>query len=64
MNPEEAVQLFEDEKRRLLVPTHWGTFELNREPFKEPPQRLQREALRRGLEEHIALLSPGQTIHW
>lgn len=64
VNPEEAVQLLEDVKGRLMVPMHWGTFELNREPFQEPPQRLQREALRRGLEEHIALLSPGQTIHW
>jgi N-acyl-phosphatidylethanolamine-hydrolysing phospholipase D len=64
VNPEEAIQLFEDVQGGLMVPMHWGTFELNREPFQEPPQRLQREALRRGLEERIALLSPGQTIHW
>ena len=64
VNPEEAVQLFEDVKGRLMVPMHWGTFELNREPFREPPQRLEREARRRGLETDIALLSPGQTIHW
>ncbi|MGH6689080.1 MAG: MBL fold metallo-hydrolase [Gammaproteobacteria bacterium] len=64
VNPEEAVQLFEDVRGRLMIPMHWGTFELNREPFLEPPQRLQREALRLGLEEQIALLSPGQTIHW
>ena len=43
---------------------HWGTFELNREPFREPPDRLMVEALRHGLEEHVALLSPGQTIRW
>jgi L-ascorbate metabolism protein UlaG (beta-lactamase superfamily) len=64
VNPEEAVQLLEDVKGRLMVPMHWGTFDLNREPFREPPQRLQREALRLGLEEHIAILSPGQSIHW
>ena len=64
VNPEEAVQLFEDVKGRRLVPMHWGTFELNREPFQEPPQRLEREALRRGIEGQIDLLSPGQTIHW
>jgi N-acyl-phosphatidylethanolamine-hydrolysing phospholipase D len=64
LNPEEAVQLFEDLGARLLVPMHWGTFQLNREPFREPPDRLLKEALRRGDEERVALLSPGQTIAW
>jgi N-acyl-phosphatidylethanolamine-hydrolysing phospholipase D len=64
LNPEEAVQLLEDVRGRLMVPMHWGTFELNREPFREPPERLMREAVRRGLEERIAVLSPGQTINW
>jgi N-acyl-phosphatidylethanolamine-hydrolysing phospholipase D len=64
VNPEEAVQLFEDVRGRLLVPMHWGTFAMNREPFREPPDRLMKEATRRGLEEQIAVLSPGQTIAW
>lgn len=64
VNPEEAVQLYEDVRGRLLVPMHWGTFELNREPFLEPPGRLLREAQHRGLEEAVAVLSPGQTIPW
>ncbi len=64
VSPEEAAQLFEDVQGRLMVPMHWGTFALNREPFREPPERLLAEALRRGLEERIALLSQGQSIHW
>ena len=64
LSPEETVQAFEDLNARMLVPMHWGTFELNREPFREPPDRLMAEALRHGLEEHVAQLSPGQTIHW
>ncbi len=64
LNPEEAVQLFEDLDARRLVPMHWGTFELNREPFREPPDRLRKEARRRGVEDEIAVLSPGQTIDW
>jgi N-acyl-phosphatidylethanolamine-hydrolysing phospholipase D len=64
LNPEEAVQLFEDVRGRLLVPMHWGTFAMNREPFREPPDRLLREALQRGVEERVAILSPGQTIPW
>ena len=64
LSPEEGVRLFEDVRGGLLVPMHWGTFALNREPYREPPTRLLAEALRRGLEEHVALLSPGQSIHW
>jgi N-acyl-phosphatidylethanolamine-hydrolysing phospholipase D len=64
LNPEEAVRLFEDLRARLLVPMHWGTFDLNREPFREPPTRLRAEARRRGIEEQVAVLSPGQTIPW
>jgi N-acyl-phosphatidylethanolamine-hydrolysing phospholipase D len=64
VNPEEAVRLFEDVGGRLLVPIHFGTFDMNREPFAEPPGRLLKAALAVGLEERMALLSPGQSIHW
>jgi len=47
-----------------MVPMHWGTFDMNREPFREPPNRLLREARRRGVEERIGLPSPGQSIAW
>jgi len=64
LSPEESVQLFEDLHARLLVPMHWGTFALNVEPYREPPDRLLAEALRRGVEEHVAILSPGQSVSW
>lgn len=64
VNPEEALALFEDLQGRLMVPMHWGTFEMNREPFREPPERLLKEAQRRGIEDRIAVLSPGQTVSW
>jgi N-acyl-phosphatidylethanolamine-hydrolysing phospholipase D len=64
VNPEEAVQLFEEQNARLMVPIHFGTFDLNREPFAEPPTRLLKAAVSRGLEEYVAILSAGQSIHW
>jgi N-acyl-phosphatidylethanolamine-hydrolysing phospholipase D len=64
VNPEEAVQLMEDVRGRRMIPIHYGTFELNREPFAEPPDRLLREAARRGITENVTLPRPGQTLHW
>ncbi|HEY3065439.1 MAG TPA: MBL fold metallo-hydrolase [Methylomirabilota bacterium] len=64
LNPEEAVKVFEELGAKLMVPMHWGTFELNREPFNEPPDRLFAEAVRRGVEDRVAPLSPGETIDW
>lgn len=64
VNPEEAIQLVEDIRGGLLVPMHWGTFDMNTEPFAGPPGRLLREARRRGLEAAVRVLVPGQTAHW
>lgn len=42
MNPEEAVQAYQDlGGRGLLVPMHWGTFRLTDEDPLEPPQRVR-----------------------
>src|SRR5262249_10924380 len=64
VNPEEAVQLFEDVRGGRLVPMHWGSFDMNREPFDEAPERLLREGTLRGIEKEVTVLSPGQTIAW
>ena len=64
LGPENALKAFAMLGGGTLLPVHWGTFALNREPFREPPRRLLGEALRRGVEERIALLSQGQSIRW
>lgn len=64
-NPEEAVQVLEDVRGRVLVPIHWGTFDLAEEPIEEPPVRLAAEARRRGLgEDRLWLLRHGETRRW
>ena len=64
VNPEEAVKLFEDLDAHRLAPMHWGTFDMNREPFREPPARLLAAALRDGIEERVTILAPGESFHW
>ncbi|GAB4140627.1 MAG: hypothetical protein Tsb009_10100 [Planctomycetaceae bacterium] len=41
MNPEQAGQAFLDIGARLLVPMHWGTFQMTDEPLTEPATRLK-----------------------
>jgi L-ascorbate metabolism protein UlaG (beta-lactamase superfamily) len=39
-NPEQVWSMFESTGARYLVPIHWGTFRLGKEPLDEPMQRL------------------------
>jgi L-ascorbate metabolism protein UlaG (beta-lactamase superfamily) len=39
VDPEEAVQAVQDLGARVMVPMHWGTFWLSREPALEPIKR-------------------------
>jgi L-ascorbate metabolism protein UlaG (beta-lactamase superfamily) len=39
-NPEQVWAMFQSTGARYLVPIHWGTFKLSKEPMEEPLQRL------------------------
>lgn len=41
MNPEEAVRAFHDLHGKVLVPMHYGTFDLADEPLGEPSRRMK-----------------------
>lgn len=60
-SPEEAVRLFQDIEAQNMVPMHFGTFRLGREPMDEPVQRLHAEASRLHLEDRIRVLAEGVT---
>jgi len=61
LSPEDALDAFEALGAKVMVPIHWGTFNLSWEPFDEPPRRLMEQAKKRGLERKIRLLRPGET---
>ena len=63
MNPEEAVQAFEDLGATRFLAMHWGTFKLTDEPLDEPPVRLDAEWTRRGWpRERVHVLPVGGTL--
>ncbi|MEQ9229461.1 MAG: MBL fold metallo-hydrolase [Cyclobacteriaceae bacterium] len=60
MFPEETAQAHLDVKGKLLMPIHWGKFDLSLHPWKESVDRLTKKAE----EENIQLFTPevGQTV--
>jgi L-ascorbate metabolism protein UlaG (beta-lactamase superfamily) len=62
-SPEEAVQGFTELGAEQMVPMHYGTFRLGREPMEEPLLRLAAEAKRLGINERIKILQEGETMH-
>jgi L-ascorbate metabolism protein UlaG (beta-lactamase superfamily) len=62
-SPEEAVQGFVELGAKQMIPMHYGTFRLGREPMDEPLKRLAAEAARLGIKEQIKVLEEGETLH-
>jgi len=62
-SPEEAVQGFIELGAQQMIPMHYGTFPLGREPMDEPVQRLKAEAARLGINGQLKVLEEGETMH-
>ncbi len=45
-----------------MVPMHYGTFRLGREPMDEPVERLMAEAKRLGIEKKMTVLEEGEMM--
>ena len=61
-SPEEAVRGFVELGAEQMVPMHYGTFPLGREPMDEPLKRLEAEAARLGIKNQIKVLEEGETM--
>ncbi len=62
-SPEEAVRGFVELGAKRMVPMHYGTFRLGREPMHEPLERLEAEAIRLGIKGRVKVLEEGETMH-
>ena len=61
-SPEEALQAFVDLGAETMIPMHFGTFRLGREPMSEPLPRLEAAAERRGLADRLQPLEEGESL--
>ena len=62
-SPEEALQAFFDlGTAHTMVPMHFGTFPLGKEPMAEPPMRLMKAAERAGVADRVRVLGEGETL--
>jgi N-acyl-phosphatidylethanolamine-hydrolysing phospholipase D len=65
MSPEEALQASRDLRSTTFIGIHWGTFELAREAYDEPPRRIAAEVTRLALDPRsVWLPKPGETLGW
>lgn len=61
-SPEEALRAYQDlGTATTLIPMHFGTFPLGKEPMAEPPIRLRTAAEKVGIADQINILGEGQT---
>ena len=60
-SPEEALQAFHDLGARTMIPMHYNTFRLGREPMNEPLPRLLNAARQAGVRERVQALAEGES---
>lgn len=61
-NPEEAVRAFTDAKAQILVPMHYGRFDMADEPPSEPLKLLRDEAEKQNLSDKLKPLAINESI--
>ncbi len=60
LGPEQAIEAHRLVRGGVLIPVHWGTFDLALHPWTEPVERLLVAASRAGT--RVAIPRPGQTV--
>ena len=60
-SPEDALRGFVEMRAKWMIPMHYGTFRLSREPMEEPVERLLSEAQRLGVHDRVLVVTEGVT---
>ena len=61
-NPQEALQAFADSKAKVMIPMHYGTFDLSDEPPGDPLRTLLKTAEEKGMGDRIRPIDINDSI--
>jgi L-ascorbate metabolism protein UlaG (beta-lactamase superfamily) len=61
-SPSDAAQAFIDSKAKILVPMHYGTFDLSDEPPNEPLKLLNEQARKRNFSDKVQAMTIYESI--
>ena len=61
-SPDDAVKAFRDSRARILIPMHFGRFDLSNEPPSEPARSLSNAAAAAGITDQVRILSINETV--
>ena len=64
LDPRQALDAFADLRARVMVPIHFGTFDLAEEPLEEPSRLLEQLARARAVIDRVWILKHGETRSW
>ncbi|CAI9086340.1 Zn-dependent hydrolase of the beta-lactamase fold [Methylacidiphilum fumariolicum SolV] len=59
INPEKAVQAFQELRGKIMIPMHFGTYRMSYEPLHEPAYRLIMAAKKKGILSQVCFLNEG-----
>ncbi|MCP3898774.1 MAG: MBL fold metallo-hydrolase [Desulfobacteraceae bacterium] len=60
LGPENAVKAHKELKGKVLVPIHWGAYDLSIHPWKEPVEKVITTAIKNNVK--LCLPTPGQLL--
>lgn len=61
-DPEHAIQAFKDTKAKMLIPFHYGTFDLSDEPLSEPENVLKQLAQKDKIDNQLKIVKLGEVV--
>ncbi|GAB3168408.1 MBL fold metallo-hydrolase [Telluribacter humicola] len=61
-DPQQAVQAFNDIRATMMIPFHYGTFDMADEPLSEPEDILSKAAEGNKVKHQIRIVKPGEAV--